>query len=85
MAGGGPPAWRPKCGGGVVLGAMLRRGKGTREWEIASRGLGDAIYREEEGGEWRMAGRHDGVEVAEPAAAQSAWGARRGHESGQGR
>jgi hypothetical protein len=40
----------------------------------ASGGPGVASYREEKGREGRMAGRHGGVEVAEPAAVADACG-----------
>jgi hypothetical protein len=49
-------------------------GEAQGDGENASGGPGVASYREEKGREGRMAGRHGGVEVAEPAAALSAWG-----------
>jgi hypothetical protein len=48
-------------------------GEALESGEPASGGPGAASYREEEGEERHMAGRHGGVEVAEPAAALSAW------------
>jgi hypothetical protein len=75
----GRPGSRSPAGGSRAAAGQhweQRSGEGKAQGggEIASRGPGAAIYREEKGREGRMAGRHGGVEVAEPAAALSAWG-----------
>jgi hypothetical protein len=58
----------------AALGGRSGEGKAQRGWGIASRGPGDAIYRERRGREGCTAGRHGGAEVALPAAARARWG-----------